>query len=121
MGFPWWGVSKGKKDFYTLVQREEKRGASHARQMRQLSGETPCPRVCILSICAVHVLLQRMCQRPRRVRRLIDACVMPVVSVYALAVVWRCVGLTRWQWQREVGGALDVRGQCGSVVGARWQ
>ena len=68
----------------------------------------------------MYVLLHRMVPRPRRVCRLI-ACVRPVVSVYALAVVWRCVGLARWQRQREVGGAVDVRGQCGSVVGARWQ
>ena len=96
-------------------------GASHGDAVPGLCGKQPSSIVCILYVCAVHVLLHRMVRRPRRVRRLIAACVIPVVSVYALVVVWRCVGLARWQWQREVGGAVDVRGQCGSVVGARWQ
>ena len=69
---------------------------SHAK-LRILSGEPPCSRVCVLSVCAVRVLLHRMGPRPRRVRRVIAAGVRPVVSVYALAVVWRCVGLARWQ------------------------
>ena len=54
--------------------------------MQGLCGKQPSSIVCVLSVCAVHVLLHRMVRRPRRVRRLIAAGVRPVVSVYALAV-----------------------------------
>ena len=86
------GVSIRKND----SSEEPRKLRSHAK-LQTLSGEPPCSRVCVLSVCGVYVLLHRMGQRPRRVRRVIATGVRPVVSVYALAVVWRCVSLARWQ------------------------
>ena len=58
---------------------EPRKLRSHAT-VQPLSGEPPCSRVCVLSVCGVYVL-HRMGQRPRRVRLLIATGVRPVVSV----------------------------------------
>ena len=77
---------------------KQKWGARNGVQVQGLCGKHPSSIVCVLSVCAMHVLLHRMVRRPRRVRRLISAGVWPVVSVYALAV-WRCVGPAGARWQ----------------------
>ena len=78
--------------------------------MPALSGEPSSSRVCILLVCAVHVVLPRLTAAPST----------PAGGAAGNALAVRlCSGCALAQ--REGDGALDMRGQCDSVVGARWQ
>ena len=90
------------------------RSHGHGVPVPILSGEPPSSWFCILSGCAVHVLLRCMLRQPRRVRWLIANGVRERVCTAVRLRV--CLVGARWQWQREGGGAAGTHWRCVSVT-----